>query len=52
MEQHLISQGKMANPNSFKNAIFSAIEIFNNRKLNDKINENPLLASKVKTFKK
>ena len=47
-----IAGKNLANPNSFKNAIFSAIEIFNNRKLNDKINENPLLASKVKTFKK
>ncbi|MBT3442356.1 MAG: 4-hydroxythreonine-4-phosphate dehydrogenase PdxA [Flavobacteriaceae bacterium] len=40
----------LADSNSFKNAIFSAIEIFNKRKLHKKITENPLLFSKDKTF--
>ncbi|MEO2144147.1 MAG: 4-hydroxythreonine-4-phosphate dehydrogenase PdxA [Flavobacteriaceae bacterium] len=40
----------LADPNSFKNAIFSAIEIFNKRKLHKKITKNPLLFSKDKTF--
>jgi len=40
----------LADSNSFKNAIFSAIEIFNKRKLHKKITGNPLLFSKDKTF--
>ena len=47
-----IAGKNLANPNSFKNAIFSAIEIFKKRKLNDKITKNPLLSSKFKTIKK
>ena len=47
-----IAGKNLANSNSFKNAIFCAIEIFKKRKLNEKINENPLLSSKTKTIRK
>ncbi len=47
-----IAGKNLANSDSFKNAIFCAIEIFKKRKLHDKINENPLLSSKTKTIRK
>ncbi|HNY09804.1 MAG TPA: 4-hydroxythreonine-4-phosphate dehydrogenase PdxA [Tenuifilaceae bacterium] len=35
----------LANPNSFRNALYLAIDIFNNRKLHDQLTTNPLSVS-------
>jgi hypothetical protein len=42
----------LADSTSFKNAIFSAIEIFKSRKLFEDLNKNPLNLSNSKTAKK